>query len=124
MTARQMLRRAALLLVLVQDDDANGRIRDLVALAPRLRERGLAVLLVSLDGPNSPAIPVTPDVAAMLSLFLGANEPEAEYLVDANGYARARWSMAAGPLPGADALIAELERANRLPLARAAEHHH
>ena len=124
MTARQMLRRAALLLVLVQDDDANGRIRDLVALAPRLRERGLAVLLVSLDGPNSPAIPVTPDVAAMLSLFLGANEPEAEYLVDANGYARARWSMAAGPLPGADALIAELERANRVPLARAAEHHH
>lgn len=118
----------SVLLVLYRLPSSRARLQQLAAAEHDLAAAGLRLLAVPIDAKPADAEVAGPlpdfaantgaDTAAAYALFEGAERIEhCEFLVDRAGFLRARWKPGTPPgLPDPAALMAQVERAARLPL--------
>lgn len=134
-TLRQASARKPILLIFYRLPESQPRLASLAAAEARLSTAGLRLLALPLDtdAPHdrTAALPdfaaaTGLETAAAYRLFAGSGDGPCEFLVDRAGFLRARWSAHAGKgLAPPDALLAQLDRLTRLPLAaRAMTHVH
>jgi putative copper resistance protein D len=102
--------KAAMLLVFYAGPAGDARLRALLAAERELRRAGVRVVAMQMKGPPLPAgarpegnwmiADPEPQVAAAYALFRGTPAPiteEVEFLVDRDGYLRARWTPGEKP---------------------------
>jgi putative copper resistance protein D len=61
------------------------------------------------------------EIVAAYGLF--ADSPHAEFLIDRQGYLRARWAEAGDPQRSINMLLADIQQLNEEPLVAAADEH-
>jgi putative copper resistance protein D len=126
------------LLVLYTLPASRPRLVQLAGGYPLLGMLGLEVIAVPRDatpdairrlGPETPPIlfPVVTEgareIVAAYDLF--SNDPHAEFLIDRQGYLRARWAVDGDPVRPLNVLLAEIQQLNEeRPTAAADEHVH
>lgn len=130
--------RRLVLLVLYTLPASRPRLVQLAGGYPLLGMLGLEVIAVPRDatpdairrlGPETPPIlfPVVTEgareIVAAYDLF--SNDPHAEFLIDRQGYLRARWAVDGDPVRPLNVLLAEIQQLNEeRPTAAADEHVH
>jgi len=123
-TLRQRLEQGPLLLMFYEPQRAQ-RLQQLAGVENRLAAAGLRLLALPLEGEEAATPTPLPDftataddVAAAYRLFMdaGAAAP-CEFLVDRDGFLRARWKAGTPPgLPDEATLVTQLDRLAELPL--------
>jgi putative copper export protein/mono/diheme cytochrome c family protein len=133
-TLRQASARQPILLVFYRLPDTEPQLAALAAAEARLGAAGLRLLALPMDtpAPHGAAVALPdfaatsgPETVAAYRLFAGAGDGPCEFLVDRAGFLRARWNAGRGKgLAPPEALLAQLDRLARLPLASQATHVH
>jgi putative copper resistance protein D len=130
--------RRLVLLVLYSLPVSRPRLTQLAAGYPTLTLLGLEVIAVPRDGAPDAIRRLGPEPRALFPLVTeGAGEivaaydllggaPHAEFLIDRQGYLRARWTLEGEPVPELGRLLGEVQQLNeeRAPAAAADEHVH
>jgi putative copper export protein/mono/diheme cytochrome c family protein len=130
-TLRQMLAQGPVLLVLYRLPGSAPRLQQLAAAEHALNQAGLRLLALPIDGQATEgesaralpdfAVRVAAAVPAAYALFTGGDGAHCELLIGGGGFVRARWTTT---LPGAAALLAQVQRLAALPMAARPVHVH
>jgi putative copper export protein/mono/diheme cytochrome c family protein len=128
---RERLKRGPLLLSFYDLPRSRERLQQLADFEERLATAGLQLVALPLeteDAAKAGQLPgfagmADPDTATAYRLFMGTDAP-CEFLIDRDGFLRARWQMAkSAGLPDEEMLLAQVGRLSQLPLKREAPVH-